>query len=147
MVYPMMVTSLIPRVLWPDKPNMTEYALNPFVLALGLTTPEIAETSVAGISLPAQGYLEHGALGSIGWMILYGAMAGLVSRYFGTKLAGVIVGATVLGPLGTPEGGFQSVFGAALQQIVGATLLAWLLWWMGGGYRREARAVDALAVR
>jgi hypothetical protein len=147
MAYPMLVTSVIPRVFWPDKPNMTEYSLNPFVIALGLTTPEAAEQSVTGISLPAQGYLEHGFAGSVGWMMLLGVMAGLASRYFGTTLAGVVVGATVLGPMCTSEGGgFQSVFGAAPQLILGATMLAWFLWLIGGGYRYEREADTRVGV-
>jgi hypothetical protein len=137
-VYSMLLTSVIPRVFWPDKPNMTRYALNPFVIALGLTTPEDSEHSAIGISLPAQGYFEHGIAGSIGWMALFGVMAGLISRYFGTTLAGTVAGATVMGPLCTSgAAGFQNTFGAAWQQIFGATLLVWLLFLLGAGYRKE----------
>lgn len=141
MVYPMLVTSLIPRIFWPNKPNMTEYALNPFVIALGLTTPQTAEYSVTGIGLPSQGYLEHGIAGSLGWMFMFGAMVALIARFFGTNLAGVIAGASVLGPVCTTEGGgFQSVFGSAPQQVLGAMMLVWVLWFFGGGYRRGPRS-------
>jgi hypothetical protein len=147
-IYPMLLTSLIPRVFWPDKPNMNRYALTPFVAALGLITPEGAEHSGVGISLPGQGYLEHGIPGSIGWMAVFGVVVGLVSRYFGTALAGTIAGATVMGPLCTSgASGLQGAFGSALQSVFGATLLVWFLWFLGMGYRGEGVRATRSATR
>lgn len=131
-VYSTLLTALIPRALWPDKPNMTAYALNRFTIALGLTTPEIADTSTCGITLVDQGYYEHGVLGSIGWMALFGALLGLLSRYFPTSLAGSLVGTCLMAPLALAvQGGFFNVFGGLAQNLFGATSLAWLLWTLG----------------
>src|SRR5258708_22812546 len=114
----MVLNSLVSRVCWPEKPNMSRYALNPFVIALGLTTEEAAERSAIGISLPAQGYFEHGVPGSVGWMALFGALVGLVSRYYGTTLAGTVGGACILAPLSlSAAGGFHGVFGGAWQCV------------------------------
>jgi len=136
MIYPMMIAAWTPRILWPNKPDMTKYALDPFVIALNIVTPDEAETTTTAISLPAQGYLEHGIPGSIGWMSLFGVVLGLISRYYGTKLAGTVAGTVLLaGWILASEGGFYNVFGSLWQSLVATPLLTWLLWILGRGNR------------
>jgi hypothetical protein len=135
-VYPLMITAAIPRIFWPDKPNMSEYALDPFVVALGLATPGSSEGSAVGINLVEQGFYEHGLLGSLAWLALYGATAGAFSQFFGTKAAGIVAGASMLGPWSSAAAaGFFNVFGATWQMMAAGTVLGWLLWLLGGGFR------------
>jgi len=139
MIYPKMVAGLVPRILWPEKPNMTEYALDAVVIQLGLLSSSESGGTVCGISLPAQGYFEHGAAGSIAWMVLFGAMLGFASRVYPPTLAGVIAGAAATANLGlAQEGGFYNVFGAAWQLVLGSILLTWFLWVFGGSRRPSA---------
>jgi hypothetical protein len=138
MIYPRIAAGLVPRVLWPEKPNMTEYALDAVVIDLGLLDPVESGHSVCGISLPAQGYYEHGVPGAIGWMALFGAALGLLSRIYPSNLAGVIAGTSAIANLGlAQEGGFYNVFGGMWQLVLGSTLLTWLLWAMGHRYRKR----------
>jgi len=137
-VYSKVLAAMVPRFLWPDKPDMTKYALDPFVIALDMTDPDTARTTTIGLSLTAQGYLEHGIPGSIGWMALFGLALGFISRYFGTSMAGVIAGASIMGPIAVNmEGGFFNIFGGLWQELAGVTALTWCLWLLGGGYRRR----------
>ncbi len=138
MVYPMMLTAFVPRVFNPEKPDMTKFALDPFIIALEMADPRQTEASTTGISLVAQGYFEHGLPGSVGWMALFGATAGLLSRYFGTKTAGIISGASMMiGFGGASSGGFFNVFGGLWQTLLGATLFSWLLFTFGGIIRGQ----------
>jgi hypothetical protein len=134
-VYGMLLVGAIPRFLWPEKPDMTKYSLDPFTIALGLTSETEAASSTTGITLPDQGYLEHGIPGSLAWMVLLGLMAAFVSRYFGSKLAGILPGAACLMPLGLASGGgFSACFGSLWQMLLGGTLLSWLVWVLGRGW-------------
>ncbi|HLK36953.1 MAG TPA: hypothetical protein VKU41_09410 [Polyangiaceae bacterium] len=147
-VYPMFFASIIPRVFWPEKPNMTRYALNPFTNALGLTTPQMTEYTTTGITLDAQGYLEHGIAGTLAWKALLGFAIGFVCAYFGSGLAGVIAGGAILAPVCAGSGGgFQGAFGSLWQEVFGATLLVWFLWLVGGGYRRPILPLVSLTRR
>ncbi len=146
-IYQDLSASLVPirRLLWPDKPNMTKYALDPVPIALGMTDRDGADQSTTGITLAAQGYLEHGIAGSLGWMALLGATLALVSRYFGTTLAGSLAGAIMLTTWGTSIGaGFYSVFGGIWQSLLTSTLLTWLLWFWGRGHRSLRGGAGAL---
>ena len=137
LVYSTLLVSAIPRVLWPNKPDITKYALDPFAIALGMTDPDIAENSTTGLTLTAQGYLEHGVAGSVAWMALFGVVLAFLSRYFGPKMAGTLGGASVMVPMGIAfTGGFISVFGSLWQLIFGATVLTWLVWCFGRGWAR-----------
>lgn len=141
-VYAPAAESLIPRVVWPDKPNLIDTAQNPFTLALGLQSAEnVRGGSVAGFHLVVQGYFEHGVAGGIAWMMVLGVLLGLVSRYCGTTPAGTLVAACFIGNLSLQlEGGFTNTFGMIWQLVVGSTTLAWLLWFGGGGHKIGRRA-------
>jgi hypothetical protein len=131
-IYEKMLVAAVPRLLWPDKPDMTKYALDPFVIAMGLASAEETEHSTAGLTLPAQGYLEHGVVGSLAWMALFGAVLALAAWYCGRSLAGVVVGGCLLtGWILGAEGGFFSLFGGLWQSIAATTTLVWGLWWTG----------------
>jgi hypothetical protein len=136
MIYPRMAAGMVPRVLWPEKPNMTEYALDTVVVELGLFDSRESGFSVCGISLPAQGYFEHGVAGGVAWMALLGILLGFASRLYPPNLAGVIGSAAAIANLGlAQEGGFYSVFGGAWQLFFGSVLLSWFLWLLAGKAR------------
>ena len=131
-VYGVLGYSLVPRLLWPEKPNMTKVGLDRFGIALGLTDRDLAETSTTGLTLPSQGYYEHGIAGSLGWMALLGLSMALFSTYFGATLAGTLAGATTMMTwLIGISGGFFNTFGGMWQAIFTATFLSWTVWWLG----------------
>ena len=139
-IYPIMLTAAIPRVFWPEKPNMTSYALASVIAALGIDTMEGTEHSMTGITLTAEGYFEHGVPGSLAWTALLGVTAALLSRCFGTTLAGTVASAHLMVPFAVNEGGgFFSLFGSLWQSIAGAIAVVWLLWLVGGGYNAGRR--------
>jgi hypothetical protein len=78
--------SLIPRVLWPDKPVTT--ANRELAIAYSLTTPEGAERSTFGISLIGEGYANFGWAGSIFIMVLVGFVLLAFQRMFATRSSG-----------------------------------------------------------
>jgi hypothetical protein len=136
-VYPVLGYSVIPRVVWPEKPNMTKAGLDRFTIALGLTDESTADRSTTGITLAAQGYYEHGPVGSIAWGMLLGAVLGLLSAFCGSGLAGTIAGSVLLmsWPIAV-DGGFINCFGGLWQALFAATALTWAIWWLG---RRKSR--------
>ncbi len=75
------VTSLfywVPRIVWRNKPSISDLINNRYALAFGYSTPESIRTSTIGICQPADGYWDFGAFGSIGYMMLYGTLLGLL---------------------------------------------------------------------
>jgi len=71
--------SLVPRVLWPDKPNLTEISTDRFNVLFGMTTWSIAATSTAAYPGVADGFWNLGWLGV--------AIAGFISGLFWKMLA------------------------------------------------------------
>jgi hypothetical protein len=75
------VTSLfywVPRIVWRNKPSISDLINNRYALTFGYSTPESIRTSTIGICQPADGYWDFGAWGSIGYMMIYGTLLGLL---------------------------------------------------------------------
>lgn len=145
--YEITLFSAIPRVLWPDKPNMSMAGTDAFTIPLGLQTRELAELSATGLSIPPHGYLEHGVVGSLGWMGLVGLAFGLIVRVFGRGIAAELAVPTVgVSMAFATGGGFVSFFGSIWQSLFGTLMLLWLLHGVGRAltlFRPTARA-DAI---
>lgn len=78
--------SLIPRILWPEKPVAS--ANQTLAVAYGLTTIEGAERSTFGVSLLGEGYANFGWLGSIGIMAILGLVLRSLQIMFTTAESG-----------------------------------------------------------
>jgi hypothetical protein len=131
-VYEQTAISVVPRLFWPDKPNMTKEGLDRYVVALGLSTSELAEHSTTGIQLITHGYASHGVMGGVVWMALFGFVLGAANRFFGQGIAGTLAMACFMMVWGSSMGvGFVNCFGGLWQVIVGTLALVWFLWGLG----------------
>jgi hypothetical protein len=141
--YEQTAIAMVPRVFWPDKPNMTKEGLDRYLIALGLTTLEMAQHSTMGIQLVAHGYASHGVAGGILWMAFFGFVVGGVNRFFGQGIAGIIAMSMFMtGWVPSAGSGFVSCFGSLWQSLFGYLALVWALWALGrlAPARNEARS-------
>lgn len=131
-IYEVLTYAYIPRLIWPDKPNMTTVGTDPSAIAVGLTDRDMAENSTVGMALTTQGYYEHGVGGAIAWMALVGALLALFCAYFGPSLAGTIGSATLIATwvIGL-DAGFLGTFGGVPQSLFATTMLSWVMKWLG----------------
>lgn len=133
LAYEMIVVSMIPRFVWPNKPDMTKYSLDPFLIELGLQTEEAAQTSTTGIPMVGHGYLEHGLAGSLGWMGLVALALAAFSAVFKEGITGIVCGASlVVSWLPGSASGFVGFFGSIFQVVVASILAGWLIYFLGG---------------
>jgi hypothetical protein len=78
--------SLIPRIIWPDKPLAT--ANRTLAVAYSLTTTEGAERSTFGISIVGEGYANFGWFGAVGIMCILALVLQAIQRIFATPKSG-----------------------------------------------------------
>jgi hypothetical protein len=127
--YEQTAIAMVPRVLWPEKPNMTKEGLDRYLVALGLTTREMAEHSTFGIQLVAHGYMSYGVAGAVLWAVLFGFVLGAANRFFGQGIAGTIAMSVFMaGWVPSSGAGFVTCFGSLWQAIFGCLALVWALW-------------------
>jgi len=74
--------SVVPRALYPDKPDYTELYNNRFNVAFGFQTVEMTRTSTSSFPLVSDGYWNFGWPG----VVVVGLMAGLAFGIFGAAL-------------------------------------------------------------
>ena len=85
--YSYFAVSLIPRVLWPDKPpsgNANRY----YAVTYGITSEEGAEVSTFGVSLIGESYINFGWPGILLIMVLQGVIISMLQHSFGEKESG-----------------------------------------------------------
>jgi hypothetical protein len=128
--YTYFLVTLIPRAIWPEKPEAGS-ANKFFGVNYGLTTERGAERSTFGVSLLAEGYINFGWVGVILIMVFQGAFLTLLQRLFGEPRSGeggqaVYVSFLVffLNGIGSSA---DMLFGNVIQ---GALFSCALLWWM-----------------
>lgn len=128
--YSYFLVTLIPRAVWPEKPEAGG-ANKFFGVNYGLTTEQGAERSTFGVSLLAESYINFSLAGVILIMALQGAILGLLQQMFGEQRSGeggwaVYVSLFVffLNGIGSSA---DMLFGNVLQS---ALLSCALLWWM-----------------
>jgi hypothetical protein len=68
--------SLVPRFIWPDKPNITEITNDRFAILFGMTTADIASRSTSAYPAVGDGFWNFGWFGAA----LAGLLAGLFWR-------------------------------------------------------------------
>lgn len=76
------VAYFVPRMLWPEKPSISDLVNNPYALEFHQTTEEGLSRVTIGMLQPADGYWDWGTPGAIVYMavtgMLYGFLAGNV---------------------------------------------------------------------
>lgn len=72
--------SLVPRVLYPDKPSSTYQFRGRWLIALGLQTRTSVETTALAVPTPAEAYWNFGWLGVFAVPMLLGLGVGLLLR-------------------------------------------------------------------
>jgi hypothetical protein len=139
--YALIPASLVPRLFWPDKPDMTKYGLDVFAIALGLNTEEGAQYSTTGITITTHGYYEHGIMGSVLWMMALGVLYAIAATIFRgslNDLSGAIW--ALVGLTWSIGAGLISFVGSYWQAIAGGILLPWFTWMLGRVFVTSERA-------
>ena len=70
----------VPRLLWPDKPGITDLLNNRYALAFGLSTEEGLQTATFGILQPLDGYWDFGIVGALAYSVAFGLLIGWAFR-------------------------------------------------------------------
>ena len=93
--YAPLATILIPRVIYPDKPDSSEYGRGKWMVKLGVQTRAGTKTAAFALPAPAEAYWNFGWLGVFTVPVALGALVGLMLRW-GPKDPVVRVGYVVL---------------------------------------------------
>lgn len=127
--YSYFAVALIPRALWPGKPQAGS-ANGFFAISYGLLTEEGAKTTTFGMSLLGEAFINFGWLGVILVMFVQGLAISVLERIFGSLKSGaggqaVFIAFFVffLNGIGSSA---EILFGNIVQNLVFGYLL---LWW------------------
>jgi hypothetical protein len=112
--------SLIPRVIWPNKPTNTELLLHDYALTFGYQTTEGLRSSTTGATMLIEGYWEAGWWGGLLFPSLFGLLLGFFLSTERSKsvtdtaklisLAFMAANIQLLMPLGTAIASLPSFF-------------------------------------
>jgi hypothetical protein len=127
--YSYFLVSLIPRAIWPDKPQAGS-ANSYFAVAYGITTEEGVKRSTFGASLLGEGYINFGIVGILLIMALQGAVLLSLQHIFGGVRSGaggqVVFLAFFIFFLNGVGTSAEIFFGSILQNLLSSCAL---LWW------------------
>ncbi len=128
--YSYFLVTMIPRVLWPEKPE-TGGANRFFGVNYGLTTEDGAEKTTFGISILAESYINFGWIGIVIIMSFQGLVLGILQHLFGEQKSGaggqaVYVSFFVffLNGVGTSA---EILFGNIVQSLLFSCALLWII--------------------
>jgi hypothetical protein len=128
--YTYFLVTLIPRAIWPEKPEAGS-ANKFFAVNYGLTTEEGAQRATFGVSLLAEGYINFGWVGVILVMAFQGVFLTLLQRLFGEQRSGEGGRAVYASFLVFFLNGIGSSADMLLGNVIQSALLSCaLLWWM-----------------
>ena len=85
--YSYFAVALIPRALWPAKPQAGS-ANGFFAVSYGLLTEEGAKTTTFGMSLLGEAFINFGWMGGIVVMLIQGLAISILERIFGSEKSG-----------------------------------------------------------
>jgi hypothetical protein len=89
--YSYMAVTLVPRLLWPGKPSMSE-ANQFYQVAYGLTSEDRLDRVSIAVGFLIEGYINFGWLGVIGITYLVGVVLGIFQRMFLNEQSGMLFG-------------------------------------------------------
>ena len=116
--YKFLAITLIPRIVWPDKPSVSE-ANQFYQVAYGLTTENHLTNVSIAVGALAEGYINFGWAGVIGIMFLIGIVLGIYQRTFAASQASglfLAVGLTMVAGFLSVEWQLAQYFGGLIQQ-------------------------------
>ena len=127
--YSYFAVALVPRALWPEKPQAGS-ANGFFAISYGLLTEEGAKTTTFGMSLLGEAFINFGWVGVILVMLVQGLAISILERIFGSQKSGaggqaVFIAFFVffLNGMGSSA---EILFGNIVQNLIFGYLL---LWW------------------
>ncbi|MGA9995590.1 MAG: hypothetical protein WBP93_09255 [Pyrinomonadaceae bacterium] len=127
--YKYFVVALIPRALWPGKPEANSVN-NFYAINYGISTEQVLERSTFGVSLIGEGYMNFGVFGVLLAMALQGLIISLLEHLFAGENSGAGGKAIFLASLVFFLNGIGSsaeiMFGSVFQSMICACVL---LWW------------------
>lgn len=123
-VYQHIPTMAIPRVLWPDKPDVTALVLNATAYYLELNQPGVA--NCVAVPAPAHGYTEHGFWGAIFFSLVHGLIVMGLGNLFARFRGSVVASVTIIISFGIVVPGVVQLFGAVVQYAIAGVILTWL---------------------
>jgi len=85
--YSFFLVSLIPRVVWPNKP-MAGSANAFYAVTYGITSEEGAKTTTFGVSILGEAFMNFGWPGVVLIMFSQGILIGAMQHSFGGKISG-----------------------------------------------------------
>lgn len=134
--YAFFIYTVVPRVIWPDKP-VAGSANNYYAVTYGVATEESIKTSTFGVSLIGESYINFGVFGVVIIMMMQGALIALLRHVFGTPESGPGGQAVFLAFFVFFLNGIGSsaeiLFGNILQNLIAGCVL--LLWARGNSPR------------
>jgi hypothetical protein len=126
-LYSYMAITWIPRVIWPDKPSMSE-ANQYYQVAYGLTTEdELAKVAIS-VGILTEGFINFGWAGVIGVMFLAGIFFDFYQKTFLSKTSGALmtgIGVILLPQFLAVESQMAQYVGGIVQEVV-VTLIVML---------------------
>jgi len=126
-LYSYMAVAWIPRLIWPNKPSMSE-ANRFYQVAYGLSDEGGLESVAIGVGTMTESYISFGWLGVIAVMFLMGVFYDLYQRTFFGKRSGalmVCVGVALIPQLLGIETQMAGYLGGIIQQVL-LTLIVFL---------------------
>ncbi len=136
--------SLVPRFLYPEKPDFTDVYNDRFAVTFGFQTREETETSTSAFPLVADGYWNFGWPGIVFVALACGVLIGLFAGLFRTTTwAMTAIGVSAFAQLHANSAMALQMMGV-VQHVVGLSVVVWITWAISVGVdairRGRARA-------
>lgn len=130
--------SLIPRVVWPNKPDLTQMSNGQYAVTFNRLSPEQAAVTAFNVPQLADAYWNFGWIGIVIVAVLAGLSIGLKAGAFETKSwASCAIGIIFFTAL-RPQSDLNTLLVGSIQMFVGAVVLLSVLQ-LGGRVLRLAR--------
>jgi len=118
-LYSYLVVTWIPRVLWPEKPSVSE-ANRFYQVTYGLSTEEGLETVAIGVGVMTEAYISFGWIGVVGIMLLMGIFYDAFQNLFFRNASDVLMtglGIALLPQIINGEAQMAVYLGGIVQQV------------------------------
>jgi hypothetical protein len=143
-----LAVSLVPRFLYPDKPNFTGIYNDRFSITFGFQTAEETETSTGAFPLVSDGYWNLGWPGVVFVAIASGCLIGVFAGVFRARSwASTAIAASIFTHMHATSSLALQVMGV-LQNVAGLAIVVWATWMISASIdvaRRSGRLERAPA--
>ncbi len=124
-LYTYMFITLIPRIIWPDKPSVND-ANQYYQVAYGLTTEENLEGVSISVGVLTEGFINFGWIGAMLVMLLLGIFLDFFNGLFFSNSSGLlwtVLGMVLLPQLLAIESQMAQYLGGLVQQVAFSLLV------------------------